>query len=105
MLLLIIGTIYVPNLSHQSTSIWRWIRAMVSGAIGYLEKMPLTFIDTRMNAQLYQEMVAPHLPAYGYECAGLNWEFQQDNAPGQLWLVLRNVEFVYSRIGQQNRRV
>lgn len=26
-------------------------------------------------------MVSPHFPAYGYECAGLGWKFQQDNAP------------------------
>lgn len=54
---------------------------MVWGAIGYLKKMPLTFIDTRMNAQQYQDMVTPYFPAYGYECAGFNWELQQDNAP------------------------
>lgn len=34
-----------------------------------------------MNAIQYQEMVGPHFPAYGYECAGLGWQFQQDNAP------------------------
>lgn len=54
---------------------------MVWGAIGYMKKMPLSFIETRMNAIQYQEMVAPHFPAYGYECAGLGWKFQQDNAP------------------------
>lgn len=54
---------------------------MVWGAIGYLKKMPLSFISTRMNAIQYQEMVSPHFPAYGYECAGLDWQFQQDNAP------------------------
>lgn len=54
---------------------------MVWGAIGYLKKMPLSFISTRMNAIQYQEMVGPHSPAYGYECAGLGWKFQQDNAP------------------------
>lgn len=54
---------------------------MVWGAIGYLKKMPLSYISTRMNAIQYQEMVGPHFPAYGYECAGLRWQFQQDNAP------------------------
>lgn len=54
---------------------------MVWGAIGYLKKMPLSFISIRMNAIRYQEMVGPHFPAYGYECAGLGWQFQQDNAP------------------------
>lgn len=39
------------------------------------------FALDHIHAQQYQEMVAPHFPAYGYECAGLNWEFQQDNAP------------------------
>src|ERR1700712_3342495 len=54
---------------------------MVWWAIGYIKKMPLSFIETRMNAIQYQEMVASHFPAYGYECAGLGWKFQQDNAP------------------------
>lgn len=54
---------------------------MVWGAIGYLKKMPLSFIFNRMNAQQYQQMVGPYFPAYGFECAGLNWQFQQDNAP------------------------
>lgn len=54
---------------------------MVWGAIGFMKKMPLSYIDTRMNAQQYQNMVLPHFPAYGYECAGLGWKFQQDNAP------------------------
>ena len=53
---------------------------MLWGAIGYLKKMPLSFISTRMNAPRYQEMVAPYFPAYGYECAGTGWKFQQDNA-------------------------
>lgn len=54
---------------------------MIWGAIGYQKKMPLSFISTKMNAIQYQEMVCPHFPAYGYECAGLGWQFQQDNAP------------------------
>lgn len=54
---------------------------MVWGAIGYLKKMPLSFISTKMDAVRYQELVGPYFPAYGYECAGLNWQFQQDNAP------------------------
>lgn len=54
---------------------------MVWGAIGYLKKMPLSFVSTKMNAERYQEMVGPHFPAYGYECAGVGWKFQQDNAP------------------------
>lgn len=54
---------------------------MVWGAIGYLKKMPLSFISTKMNAQQYQQLIAPYFPAYGFECAGLNWKFQQDNAP------------------------
>lgn len=54
---------------------------MIWGAIGYLNKMPLSIVSTRMNAIQYQAMVGPHFPAYGYECAGLGWQFQQDNAP------------------------
>lgn len=54
---------------------------MVWGAIGYLKTMPLSFISTRMNAQQYQQLVGPYFPAYGFECAGSNWKFQQDNAP------------------------
>lgn len=54
---------------------------MVWGAIGYLKRMPLSYIDTRMNAVQYQNMVLPHFTAYGYECAGIGWKFQQDNAP------------------------
>lgn len=54
---------------------------MVWGAIGYLKKMPLSFISTRMNAVRYQEMIRPYFPAYGFECAGRNWQLQQDNAP------------------------
>lgn len=54
---------------------------MVWGAIGYLKKMPLSFITTRMNAEQYQQMIRPYFPAYGFECAGMDWKFQQDNAP------------------------
>lgn len=54
---------------------------MIWGAIGYLKRMPLSIVSTRMNAIHYQEMVGPHFPAYGYECAGVGWQFQQDNAP------------------------
>lgn len=54
---------------------------MVWGAIGYLKKRPLSFISTRMDAKQYQEMVGLHFPAYGIECAGQGWKFQQDNAP------------------------
>lgn len=54
---------------------------MIWGAIGYLKKMPLSFISTRMNAEQYQQMIRPYFPAYGFECAGLDWKFQQDNAP------------------------
>lgn len=57
------------------------VSVMIWGAIGYLKNMPLAFIETRMNAQQYQEMVSPYFAAYGYECAGLGWQFQQDNAP------------------------
>ncbi|CAD7085143.1 unnamed protein product [Hermetia illucens] len=34
-----------------------------------------------MNAAHYQQMICLHFPAYGFECAALNWQFQQDNAP------------------------
>jgi DDE superfamily endonuclease len=54
---------------------------MIWGAIGYLKKMPLSFISTRMNAEQYQQMIRPYFPSYGYECAGVGWQFQQDNAP------------------------
>lgn len=53
---------------------------MVWGAIGYLGKLPLSFISTKMNSRQYQEMVGPILTTYGDECAGPEWKFQQDNA-------------------------
>lgn len=34
-----------------------------------------------MNAEHYQQMIRPYFPAYGFECAGLDWKLQQDNAP------------------------
>lgn len=54
---------------------------MVWGAIGYRKKVDLIFIDHRMNSADYQEMVGPLFPAWGYEMAGIGWQFQQDNAP------------------------
>lgn len=54
---------------------------MVWGAIGYLQNMPLSFIDTRMNAEQYQVMVGPQIDQYAIDCAGSDWKFQQDNAP------------------------
>lgn len=54
---------------------------MVWGAIGYLKKLNLVFVENTMNAEHYQNMVGPHFPAYGFELAGLGWIFQQDNAP------------------------
>lgn len=54
---------------------------MVWGAIGYKKKFDLIFVDTRMDAKKYQDMIGPLFPAWGYEAAGLNWKFQQDNAP------------------------
>lgn len=54
---------------------------MVWGAIGYRQNMPLSFIDTRMNAQQYQEMVGPQIDQYATDCAGPDYKFQQDNAP------------------------
>lgn len=63
--------------THQSGS----GSVMIWGAIGYLKKAFLEFVDTRMNATKYQEMVAPLFPAWGYEMAVPRWELQQDNAP------------------------
>lgn len=54
---------------------------MIWGAIGYLKKVDLIFIEHTMNSEHYQQMVGPLFPAYGYELAGLGWMFQQDNAP------------------------
>ena len=54
---------------------------MVWGTIGYLQNMPLSFIETRINAQQYQAMVGPLIDQYAVDCAGLDWKFQQDNAP------------------------
>lgn len=54
---------------------------MVWGAIGYLQSMPLLFIDTRMNAEQYQAMIGPQIDQYAVECAGPDWKFQQNNAP------------------------
>lgn len=54
---------------------------MIWGAIGCLRKMPLSFISTSMKAEHYQQMIRSYFPSYGFECAGVGWLFQQDNAP------------------------
>lgn len=54
---------------------------MVWGAIGYRKKVDLIFVENRMNAEAYKNMVGPLFPAWGYEMAGIGWQFQQDNAP------------------------
>jgi len=54
---------------------------MVWGAIGFQKKVKLQFINNRMNAVDYQNMIGPLFPAWGYEMAGLGWQLQQDNAP------------------------
>lgn len=53
---------------------------MVWAAIGYEKKGPIEFLSHRMRAVDYQNMVGPLFPAWGYEMAGKEWKFQQDNA-------------------------
>lgn len=44
-------------------------------------KSEIVFIDGRMNAQRYQEMLEAQLIGIGAQIGGQDWIFQQDNAP------------------------
>ena len=55
---------------------------MVWGAISWNGKLELKEISGRMNAEGYVHMLAnANLKQEGERLAGLNWKFQQDNAP------------------------
>lgn len=54
---------------------------MVWGAFGFLGKIPLMFVQPKMNGQKYREMLEYALDEFGDIPAGENFIFQQDNAP------------------------
>ncbi|CAF2158548.1 unnamed protein product [Rotaria magnacalcarata] len=44
-------------------------------------RMPVCFVDGRMNAKGYREVLKKHLIDIGSCMGGPDWIFQQDNAP------------------------
>lgn len=54
---------------------------MVWAAFGDRGKTPITFLEGRQTATLYQNTLNSHLLPYGHRIGGRQWVFQQDNAP------------------------
>jgi hypothetical protein len=55
--------------------------AMVWTAFGYGGQTEIIFIDTRMDSNIYQELLRDNLLPFGADIEGQEWVFQQDNAP------------------------
>ena len=54
---------------------------MVWAPFCYKGKSPMCFISTRMNAEMYVELLDDELVEFGSQLYGDEWTFQQDNAP------------------------
>jgi hypothetical protein len=54
---------------------------MIWASFGYFGKSEICFIDSRLNAKGYCEILKNHLVDIGHSIGGSDWLFQQDNAP------------------------
>jgi transposase len=54
---------------------------MIWACFGFYGKSEICFVNERMNAKGYSNMLQNHLLSKGSVCGGPNWIFQQDNAP------------------------
>ena len=54
---------------------------MVLAAIGYYEKSNICFVNTRLDSKAYVNVLENYLLSKGEDIGGVNFEFQQDNAP------------------------
>jgi transposase len=54
---------------------------MIWASFGYFGKSEICFIDSRLNAKRYREILKNHLVDIGHLIGGSDWLFQQDNAP------------------------
>ena len=73
---------------------------MIWASFGYFGKSEISFIETRMNAEGYRQVLKEHLVKIGSSIGGSNWLFQQDNAPihrakaNKLWLKKNKVSLL-----------
>ena len=54
---------------------------MIWASFGWGGKSSICFVDGRMNAMGYREVLRHHLVDIGDSIGGSDWIFQQDNAP------------------------
>ena len=54
---------------------------MIWASFGWGGKSSICFVDGRMNAMEYREVLKHHLVDIGENIGGSDWIFQQDNAP------------------------
>ncbi|CAF5017842.1 unnamed protein product, partial [Rotaria socialis] len=54
---------------------------MIWASFGWGGKSSICFVDGRMNAKGYREVLKKHLIDIGSSMGGSDWIFQQDNAP------------------------